>query len=311
MLGVFALGLYGSSRGAQLRAFKRARASGLLVDPPNCPTIEQHAGARLASDELDEVSGMVASRKQPDLFWVHNDSGDEARIFAVGPGGELRAEVELAGVEARDFEDIALLSRPDGQPDVLYVADTGNNLKRRKTVQILKLPEPTVARGGATVRLARTPESVEVSYEDGTHDVEAMLVDARGDVYLITKAHLLAREDVNGVYRVTAEQMKGKRAIAHRVASLPTGPTTAADVSADGRTVAVRNYWVALWWRVEPGQSLMDVFATPACHLWLRESNRQGEAFAFLPDGSGFLTVSEGKHPELFSYTYGPPKPAD
>jgi hypothetical protein len=300
VLGAFALGLYVTSRGAQLRAFKYARANGLLVDPPHCPKLEQTQEARLASEELNEVSGMIASQQQPDLFWVHNDSGDQARIFAVGRDGSLRAEVALEGVEAIDFEDISL---HDG---VLYVADTGNNLKRRKTVQIYLLPEPNVPRGNAPMKLSRKPRKLDISYEDGTHDVEAMFVDARGDVYMVTKAHLLAREDLDGVYRVTAAETKRSRAVAHRVASMPVGPATAAAISPDGRAVAVRNYWLALWWPMKEGQTPAEVFQTPPCHLWLRELGRQGEALTFLLDGSGFLTLAEGKHPHFLRYTYAP-----
>ncbi|HEY6877099.1 MAG TPA: hypothetical protein VI299_03730 [Polyangiales bacterium] len=307
MFGALALGLYVTHRGEQLRAFKRARANGSLVDPPHCPTIEQQVEARLESDELDEVSGMVASRDQPGLFWVHNDSGDEARIFAVGRDGALRAEVTLEGVDARDFEDISLFAR-EGAPDLLYVADTGNNLKQRKTVQLHLLEEPNVPRDNALRKLSRKVQTVEITYEDGTHDVEAMFVDARGDVYMITKAHLLARDELDGVYRVTAAQMKQRRAVAHRVASVPAGPATAAAVSPDGRAVAVRNYWVALWWPIKEGETPADAFQAPPCHLWLRESTRQGEALTFQLDGSGFLTLSEGEHSHFLRYTYGPPK---
>jgi hypothetical protein len=299
------VGLYVSSRGAELRAFKRARANGEWVDPPHCPSLTQSEGERLGSDELDEVSGMAASRLQPDLFWVHNDSGDDARIFAVGRDGSLRAEVVLDGVDARDFEDIALRSGPDGE--LLYVADTGNNLKRRDTVQLHVLREPRIARVGTAVKLHRTPHTVEISYEDRPRDVEAMFVDARGDVYLVSKAHPLSYAQNDGVYRVTAAEMKQERAVARRVAWVPAGPATAAAISPDGRALAIRNYWVALWWPLGEGESPVEALQKQPCRLSLRERGLQGEALTFLPDGSGFVTLAEGKHPRLFRYTYGPP----
>ncbi len=32
---------------------------------------------------LGEVSGLSHSRTNPDVFWVHNDSGDQPRVYAV------------------------------------------------------------------------------------------------------------------------------------------------------------------------------------------------------------------------------------
>ncbi|MET0285185.1 MAG: hypothetical protein ABW352_11975 [Polyangiales bacterium] len=297
-----ALGLYVGKRGADMRAFKLARANGEYENAPSCPTVIQSKEEKLQSKELDEVSGMAASRRQRDLFWVHNDSGDDARIFAVRRDGELRAEVVLDGIDARDFEDISL------HGDTLYVADTGNNLKRRASVQIHVLPEPRIPREGTAVKLHRTPRTVEITYDDGRHDVEAMLVDARGDVYLVHKSHPLAYIEKVGVYRVTAAEMKQKRAVARLVAQLPVGPATAADVSPDGRELAVRNYFGALWWKLADGESPLDAFKRPPCRFWLREYGLQGESLTFLPDGSGFLTLSEGKHPHIVKYTYGPPE---
>ena len=36
-----------------------------------------------------EASGIVASRKNPGVLWVHNDSGDTARLFALSYTGKL------------------------------------------------------------------------------------------------------------------------------------------------------------------------------------------------------------------------------
>ena len=42
--------------------------------------------ATVADDRLDEISGIIASRRNPHVWWVHNDSGDTARIFASDSG---------------------------------------------------------------------------------------------------------------------------------------------------------------------------------------------------------------------------------
>ncbi|MCE2424420.1 MAG: hypothetical protein J4F45_04845, partial [Pseudomonadales bacterium] len=38
--------------------------------------------ARVEHEALGEVSGIVKSDRG-DFYWVHNDSGDEARLFAI------------------------------------------------------------------------------------------------------------------------------------------------------------------------------------------------------------------------------------
>jgi hypothetical protein len=296
MAALSSVGLYATSRGAELRAFKRARANGEFDNPAYCPTITRSDEGALQSDELDEVSGMAASHRQRDLLWVHNDSGDDARIFAVRHDGSLRAEVVLDGVEARDFEDISV------HADTIYVADTGNNLRRRKSVQIHLLPEPHIPSQGAPVKFHRTPRTVDITYDDGRHDVEAMFVDAQGDLYLVNKGHALAYLEHDGVYRVTAAEMQKPRAVARRVATVRAGPVTAAAI--DAKALAVRNYFVALWW---PTGEPLEALSMRPCYLWIREFGLQGEALTFLPDGTGFLTLSEGKHPHILRYTYGPP----
>ena len=39
--------------------------------------------ATLEDRRITESSGVVASRRNPDLFWTHNDSGDERREFII------------------------------------------------------------------------------------------------------------------------------------------------------------------------------------------------------------------------------------
>src|SRR5687767_740050 len=47
---------------------------------------------RVRSPMLTEVSGVVASRAQPGLLWVHDDSGTGAILFAIDLQGHLLAQ---------------------------------------------------------------------------------------------------------------------------------------------------------------------------------------------------------------------------
>ena len=72
-------------------------------------------------------------------------------------------ESRTAKVDPYDAEDLAV--GPDGS---LWVGDTGDNEQRRSTVALIVVP----ARG--------EPELHRLTYPDGPHDAEALLVDARG-----------------------------------------------------------------------------------------------------------------------------------
>src|SRR3954464_12793012 len=76
---------------------------------------------RLEHPAIREASGIVASRRHPGVFWVHNDSGNPNFLFAVRRDGTLIREYAI-NVPNVDWEDIAL--DDDGH---LYLGDIGNN----------------------------------------------------------------------------------------------------------------------------------------------------------------------------------------
>ncbi|MCW5558112.1 MAG: hypothetical protein KIT22_09825, partial [Verrucomicrobiae bacterium] len=59
------------------------------VSVPERPPAEIKPYASLASRASIEPSGMVKSRRWPDLYWTLNDSGDEPRIFPVHKDGRI------------------------------------------------------------------------------------------------------------------------------------------------------------------------------------------------------------------------------
>ena len=53
---------------------------------------------KIESSEIKESSGLAASRCQTDVLWTHNDSGDDAFIFAINAKGEPLAGVNVARI---------------------------------------------------------------------------------------------------------------------------------------------------------------------------------------------------------------------
>src|SRR5689334_8644757 len=83
------------------------------------PTLEPLG--RFDRAEIPESSGVVRSRRHPGVFWVHNDSGNPASLFAVDRTGRILGKFAV-GVPNLDWEDVAIDER--GR---LYVGDIGNN----------------------------------------------------------------------------------------------------------------------------------------------------------------------------------------
>ena len=78
-------------------------------------------------NSIDEASGIVASFKNENVFWTHNDSGNQNRIYAFNNEGQHLGVYTLQNCSARDWEDIAIGPGPDESQTYLYVGDIGDN----------------------------------------------------------------------------------------------------------------------------------------------------------------------------------------
>jgi hypothetical protein len=278
-----------------------------LPEPPPCPTVgHPEVRGTLAFADLAEVSGLAASRTHPGILWAHNDSGDTARFFAVdGATGETTATFSMTGIQAIDFEDIALGPFAGIDGDALFLADVGDNGalegNGRDTVVLHVVAEPDPASNGPAE--APVPASLSLSYPDGPVDCEAVFVDPRnGDLYLVAKESFGAAA-VARVYRKAApHDPDAGTAMLEAVAQVPAPIATGADIRADGAVIVVRTYIGGVLYRRGDGQTIADAMATVPCELpspmmsWDDvQAEGQGEAIALLPGGSGYVTVSEGR----------------
>jgi hypothetical protein len=258
-----------------------------------CPNIAMPAmQATVDFVELDEASGMVHSRSQ-DLLWVHNDSGDSARLFALGLDGHRIATVELAGISATDWEDLAI-----GPGDWLYAGDIGDNAEARPSITIIRFPEPPdVVRFNVDPIVIADAEPIQLTYPDSPHNAETLLVDPiTGDLFIVSKGAQTR------LFRRPAPISAGE------LEELPT-PTypssiaTAGDISATGDFIAVRGYGDAYGWLRGMDQSVGEAMLAEPCTLSLADE-MQGEILAFEPAGTGYFTLSEGTNQPLWWYAY-------
>ncbi|HYE74944.1 MAG TPA: hypothetical protein VEF04_16505, partial [Blastocatellia bacterium] len=139
----------------------------------------------ITASGLSEISGIAPSYTNPNVYWVHNDSGGKPQIYAVDSSGNHIATFEVSGATNVDWEDIASVSGANSKP-VLYIADIGNNFLDREVLIIYRIPEPRISstKSGAT----ETVETFYFRYPDGRHDAEAIFVDPDSErIYVVTK----------------------------------------------------------------------------------------------------------------------------
>lgn len=220
--------------------------------------------ARVLHGPVAEMSGIVRSHRYPNVFWVHNDSGDTARIFAIrgdggvvmpgylgrtfslgeapAPGTTLYPGIQIDGAANFDWEDITL----DG--DTLYISDLGNNGNARRDLAVYVLPEPNPEAVDRSHVLKRLP----VVYPDQRafpdpaswhFDCEAVFV-YRGRLHVLTKhrapGQINVPETGTNLYRLDTQHTDQVNVLRKLDSAGDLGGwVTGADVSPDGGTLAV------------------------------------------------------------------------
>ena len=248
---------------------------------------------------LVESSGVVASHRHPGLLWTMNDSGGDAALFLVDTAGATVGVYAVPNAVNIDWE--ALGRGPCGRRECIYIGDTGDNGRDRRSVTLYRIPEPDLpgATGKSRSLATAKAEAVEVRYPDRPHDVEAMYVEPDETVALVTKG----RTGGALLFRVPASAWRGRRPVlALRSDSLPiptsfmTGrAVTDAALAPDGRRVAVRTYrdiWFFL--RDDTGRLTPDS-AHPVCDIAGVEP--QGEGIDWWDGETLVLTSERGLFP--------------
>ncbi len=255
--------------------------------------------ATVADRAVRESSGIVASRRNPGLFWTHNDSGDGPFVYAFDRGGRSRGTWRVSGAQARDWEDIAVGPGPEPGQSYLYAGDIGDNERKREFVVVYRFPEPQAGAEESVTdtgpsRETAPAEAIRVKYPDGARNAEALLVHPRtGDLYIVSKA-----ADSAGVYKLAAPFAAGAIHTLARVGQLR-GPdffgalVTGGDISPDGERVALCDYAQGYELTLPSGaKGFDDIWAQKpsAVPLGLR---LQGEAICYRLDGAALLATSE------------------
>src|SRR6478672_114497 len=222
--------------------------------------------------KLDEISGIAASGRFTETFWVIQDGGNDALLHAISRRGSRLATVRVAGVHNTDWEDIAAFTWQGKH--WLLIPDTGDNGGMRRTLQLHVVPEPDLVDGSQV----RPAWSIAFRWPDGPRDCEAVAVDvAAGEVLLISKRRHPPELFVLPLRPGTAALQVARRVgflacVAQPDAeSLRSNPrsarvryqVTAADISPDDNTLAVLTYSDLLLYRRTRQATWEQAVATP------------------------------------------------
>jgi hypothetical protein len=283
-----------------------------VLDAACAGTLVASTPGTVASDAITEASGIAASRRADGVWWVHNDSGDCARVFAVSGSGQTLGEYALTGASAVDWEDIAVGPGPSSGVSYLYVGDIGDNTKSRASVQVYRVAEPLVdpAHPLSSPSSLSGVATLNLHYPDGAHDAEGLFVDpTSGELFVVTKD---LAGGVAQVFRAPANLATGSTTTLTQVATVSLGAAqgvTAADMTGAGDVIALRTYFGVFLYPRPGGETVAQALSHASCPgaappfgSATPASEPQGEALGFTRDGRGYVTLSEGAHVPLHRF---------
>ncbi len=272
------------------------------------PLREVSSPGQITDARLSEASGLVRSTQHEGVFWSHGDSGNDAQLFAFDSAGVALGAPRVDGAKNRDWE--ALASGPCARGTCLYIGDVGDNMGRRKTVTIYRIPEPA-----PTDTITAPVEKVEIAYSDGPQDVEAIWITPDTSVWFLTKRpdRAGARWRAARIYRMSAEAWRSTgttvaAALVDSIAIVPmrgdekswiTDATFSPPDSIGAYRLAVRTYGDVYLFEVDPVTWRPTSLAGKCSLDGLREKD-SGEGVTWLADGR-LLFNHEGAKEPLFA----------
>ena len=255
---------------------------------------------KIESNDITESSGLAASPCQPDVFWTHNDSGDDAFIFAFNGKGKHLGTWKVSNARNADWEDMAAFKDDTGQC-FLYIGDIGNNKRERDEQRVYRIKEPQASDSSST-STQKDPLETDASmvtvfkYPETPFDAETMIVQPQtGDVYVLTKR-------IDGpalVFKIKPDFASGTPVRAEKVGevslpAVPNGLLTGGTVSPDGKRVVVCDY-SAGYELTNTSVNFDDIWKQKPVQINVGD-RRQGEAVTFSADGRSIFTTSEMKN---------------
>jgi hypothetical protein len=270
---------------------------------------------------LKEASGFAASTVHPGILWTHNDGGAGSNLFAIDSStGAVVATSKVPDIPNLDWEDASTVLFDDKH--LIAIADIGDNEKRRRDCLIHLFQEKASSAPGDPSALSHY-QSIRFRYpENKRYDAESAAFDpVSGHFLMLTKSktETLLFEVARPAKSDTLVDAKFIAALAKpatypktdsAIVSLKRGifgvSATAADVSPDGRLLAVLTYTECLLYRRNSDEKEWHAAAQRAPQVLPLPAVYQAEALCFSNKGTELYVTSENSPSPLYKITVPP-----
>ena len=247
---------------------------------------------------LDETSGIISAITNPNLFWLHEDSDNNANVYLYNDHGTRIKKYALQNISSIDYEDISAGYGSSNELNHILIGDIGDNNKSRNTISIFRFQEPDYVSDTTSEGTISSIEKLTLTYpkKDGIaqkENAEAFFVDPISqDLFLFTKASSECK-----VMQVKAPLPFGSSAELVHIGNLNFRfqKITAADISHDGKHILLKSYDYIFYWFRDYNQPLSELFLTEPVRIPY-EAEAQGEAVCWLNQGAQYMTISELKN---------------
>lgn len=254
----------------------------------------QQVIATIVDDRLVEASGLDESFQNPGYFWTHNDSDSDPILYLIDANGSIKMEVELSGIENRDWEEIVTVK--EGDKSFIYIAEIGDNLAIHEYVKLIRIEEPILSESEKRSIPYHKLDIMSFQYAEGARDAEALLYDYNNDEFvLVTK-----REENALVYTFSFEAGSLPATIKSK-GTLPARLFTAADMNEEGE-ILLKHYGAIYYWGPSDEPALERILAWQPIQIDYTPEP-QGEAICWY--NKDFYTISEkneGKPQEMLFF---------
>ncbi|ASU34168.1 hypothetical protein [Mucilaginibacter xinganensis] len=244
----------------------------------------------LSRKDLLEISGVAASRLNPGILYIHNDSGNLNQIYLTDGSGADRGTITLTPVGNRDWEDIAVGPGPVAGVNYIYVGDIGDNRSVYSSVFVYRFPEPDL-KGAASPYIAAISnvDIIELKYPTGPCNAETLMVDPlTKDIYIASKSSNLSQ-----IFVARYPQSITSATVMTPVVQLFFNKATSGDISADGSEILLRSNELIWYWKLASGVTVSAGLLTQPQRAPYFNNEPQGEGICFAADGSGYYTSTE------------------
>jgi hypothetical protein len=270
----------------------------------------------LASNKINEASGLQASYSRDGDFFVHNDEGKPV-IYAIDETGADLGLVSIVPAKNKDWEDIT--SVPVGDGRWIVAGDIGDNWAKRKSIKLYFAEEPQTGKDDRYAGRQELKHWLSLTYPDGPRDCESMAYDPVGNQILL----LSKRDKPPRLYAVDLEtaltqeraelEFLGTTSVLRPPAardqlrwggrtdwiSQPTG----FDISADGTEAVIITYRSLYRYRRQDNEDWLtalqkkpeEVVGPPAV---------QNEAVAYSIDGKAIYVTTEKRPTPLHRFEF-------